>query len=69
MQIVAEIEDSTHLKLAQPLEMVAGTRIVIDIVDTERDDFMAGASALLERAFGDDEPDYSEAGVALTDDR
>ena len=66
MQIKAEVEDSTHLKLTEPLEAEVGSVIMLEIVDpSEREDFLSGSAALLDRAYGDDEPDYSEAGVPL----
>ncbi|MEX2577844.1 MAG: hypothetical protein WD342_02205 [Verrucomicrobiales bacterium] len=67
MQIQAEIEDPTHLKLRQPLDAEVGSVIVLEIVQaSERDEFLSGSAALLERAYGDDEPDYSNAGTPIT---
>ena len=66
MQILAEIEDATHLKLKEPLDAEVGSVVVLEIVGTsERDEFLACSAALLERAYGDDEPDYSDAGTPL----
>ncbi|HIG29159.1 MAG TPA: hypothetical protein EYQ50_15775 [Verrucomicrobiales bacterium] len=66
MRIQAEIEDPTHLKLKQPLDAEVGSVIVLEILGTsDRDEFLTGSSSLLERAYGDDEPDYSEAGTAI----
>jgi hypothetical protein len=66
MQLKAEIEDSTHLKLKQPLNAKAGTKVLVEIVeDSEREEFMYGAAALLERAYSDDEPDYSQSGTPI----
>ncbi len=69
MRIEAEIKDPTHLVLRQPLALPVGHRVVVEIIDnemdTERDEFLAASAALLERAYGSDEPDYSEAGEPL----
>lgn len=66
MQIQAEIEDSTHLKLRQPLDAKVGSVIVLEIIDpSERDEFAAGSVALLERAYGEEEPDYSKSGKPI----
>lgn len=66
MIIEAEITDSTHLRLLQPIEAKAGTRISLEIVDSEREEFLAAASVELERAYSNDEPDYSEAGTPIS---
>ena len=66
MPIEAEIEDSTHLKLKQPLDGEVGSVIVLEIVKPrEQDDFLTSSAALLERAYGEDEPDYSTAGEPI----
>lgn len=67
MRIVAELTDATHLRLELPLSLPPGTRFVVDLnpLDAERQEFMRASSALLERAYGDDEPDYSDAGVPV----
>ena len=69
MRIEAEIEDLMHLVLQKPLEMPVGSTIILEVLTpeaaVERDDFLAATSALLERAYGDDEPDYSSAGEPL----
>ena len=45
----------------------AGRRVVVEGIedDGEREEFLAASSAFLERAFGPDEPDYTESGEAL----
>jgi hypothetical protein len=69
MRIEAEIKDATHLELRQPLTLPPGRRVFVEIVeddlDTERTEFLAASAALLERAYGSDEPDYSKAGEPL----
>ena len=66
MQVEAEIEGPTHLRLKRPLQAKVGTVVTIEILDaSENDDFLSGASALLNRAYGDDEPDYSEEGTPI----
>jgi len=39
--------------------------VIEDVRDVERVEFLAASAALLERAYGPDEPDYSEAGEVL----
>jgi len=66
MSIQAEIEDSTHLKLQKPLDAKVGSVITLEIVEpTKPDNVEAEATALLERAYSGDEPDYSEAGESI----
>lgn len=66
MPIQAEIEDATHLKLKEPLDAKVGSVIVLEIIEPpEPDNFGSEATALLERAYGADEPDYSEAGEPI----
>lgn len=69
MRIEAEIKDATHLVLRQPLALPAGRRVVVEVIenemDAERGEFLAASAALLERAYGSDEPDYSEDGETL----
>ncbi|MEM9480565.1 MAG: hypothetical protein AAGA58_13000 [Verrucomicrobiota bacterium] len=63
MTIQAQVEDSTHLNLQEPLDAEAGSMVTLEIIEaSERRTFTEGSSALLERAYGDDEPDYSKAG-------
>jgi hypothetical protein len=69
MRVEAEISDSTHLVLRRPLAMPVGSRVVLEIVDpegdTERKEMLLASGALLERAYGADEPDYSDQGQPL----
>lgn len=66
MQVEAKIEDPTHLKLMQPLDAEVGSMIVLEIAEaSERVEFLSASAALLERAYGDEEPDYSNAGTQL----
>ena len=70
MRIEAEIEDSRHLVLQEPLKLPVGSKVVLEVLSleaaAERGDFLAASAALLERAYGKDEPDYSDAGEPLT---
>lgn len=70
MRIEAELEDPTHLLLQRPLDMPVGSKVVLELLTpaaaAERDQFLAASAALLERAYGDGEPDYSESGEPLT---
>ena len=69
MRIEAEISDSTHLVLRRPLAMPAGSLVVLELIDpggdTDREEMVAASVALLARAYGPDEPDYSQAGEPL----
>lgn len=66
MQVQATIEDPTHLKLKQPLDAEVGSVVILDIVeDSDRNEFLTGSAALLERAYNDDEPDYSDSGAPI----
>jgi len=66
MPIEAEIEDPTHLRLKRPLDAKVGSVIILEIIEpSEPDTFSAGAAALLERAYGEDEPDYSQTGEPI----
>lgn len=66
MQVQATIEDPTHLKLVQPLDAEVGSVVILEIVeDAGRNEFLTGSAALLERAYGDDEPDYSDSGTPI----
>jgi hypothetical protein len=50
--------------------MPVGSKVVLELLTPEaaieRDDFLTASAALLERAYGEDEPDYSEAGESLS---
>ena len=65
MIIEAEIVDSTHLRLLQPVEVEVGAKITLEIIEPEREEFLNGGASNLERAYGDDEPDYSTAGTPI----
>lgn len=66
MQVQAKIEDPTHLTLKQPLDAEVGSVVILEIVEgPERDEFLTGSAALLERAYCDDEPDYSNSGTPI----
>ena len=70
MRIEAEVEDSTHLILQTPLNLPVGSKVLLEVLSpeaaAERDDFLTASAALLERAYGENEPDYSDAGQPLT---
>ena len=66
MEVQAKFEDPTHLKLMQPLNAEVGSIIVLEITQaSEREEFLSASAAFLERAYGDEEPDYSDAGTPL----
>ena len=66
MQVRAKIEDPTHLRLSQPLDVKIGSFVVLEIVETvDHDAFLDSSAALLESVYGADEPDYSTSGTLI----
>jgi hypothetical protein len=66
MQVQATIEDPTHLRLIQPLDMTVGSLVVVEIVETVGNGtFPDSSAALLDSAYGADEPDYSGSGTLI----
>ncbi len=60
----ARIIDATHLELAEPVDLPAGRRLVVSLVDAEPDDgerqqWLAASEAGLQDAYSDFEPEYS----------
>ncbi len=60
----ARMIDETHLELAEPVDLPAGRKLVVSIVDTEEDDderqqWLAASEAGLQDAYSDSEPEYS----------
>ena len=59
------IFDSKHILLAEPFELESNTELIVTILpkslDDEREDWTRLALENLERAYGDNEPDYSLA--------
>ena len=70
MQTTARVEDPTHLVLSEPLPMPRGSIVAGDVRESalvaEHADWIAASGALLEAAYGPDEPDYSECGERLS---
>jgi hypothetical protein len=70
MHMTARVEDSTHLVLSEPLPMPRGSIVAVDVRESsmvaEHADWVAASGALLEAAYGPDEPDYSECGERLS---
>ncbi len=59
----ARMVDSTHLELAEPVDLPPGRKLVVSIVDTEQDDeerhqWLAVSEAGLQDAYSATEPDY-----------
>lgn len=53
--------DGKQILLDEPYELVPNTKLVISLIemqDEERDDLTRFSLANLERAYGDDEPEY-----------
>ena len=69
MKIEALVEDSFHLTLLDPVDFPAGRQITVDLnpsaVMDARRVYLESAAVSLERAYGEDEPDYSESGEPL----
>lgn len=60
----ARMLDSTHLELSQPVDLPAGRRLVVSLVeaDEELDDrqqWLAASADTLSAAYSDSEPEYS----------
>jgi len=70
MQTTARVEDPTHLVLSEPLPMPRGSIVAVDVRESalvaEHADWIVASGALLEAAYGPDEPDYSECGERLS---
>ena len=60
--------DGTSIQLDEPYELPRDARLLVTILpdsasDRERADWLALSASGLERAYGDDEPDYSTAEI------
>jgi len=58
----AQVVDNTHLKLLQPIQLPKRTRVIITVMqpgDDEREAWLQASAGQLNRAYGDDEPEYS----------
>jgi hypothetical protein len=70
MHLTARVEDATHLVLSEPLPMPRGSIVAVDVRESalvaEHADWIAASGALLDAAYGPDEPDYSECGERLS---
>ena len=54
--------DGKQILLDEPYELAPNTKLVVSVIqmpDEEREDWTCFSLANLERAFGDDEPEYS----------
>lgn len=59
--IEAQVIDDTHLRLLQPIQLPKLTRVRIVVSPSEDDEHAAwllASAAGLNRAYGDDEPEY-----------
>lgn len=66
MQVQATVEDPTHLRLIRPLDAKVGSLVVLEIVESSDDKaFLDSSAALLDSAYGVDEPDYSASGTLI----
>lgn len=68
MILYAEVTDPTHLTLQSPIALPLGSRLIVEVREpsAEHAEFVDASALLLERAYGEDEPDYSEAGEKAT---
>lgn len=60
----ARMIDATHLELSEPVDLPAGRKLVVSVVEAgesfdERRQWLAASEASLEGAYGETEPDYS----------
>ncbi len=66
--VQANVLDSTHLELATPIRTGRGGKVFVvitdpAIVDSERKQWLDGASEMLRNAYGDSEPEYTPSMV------
>lgn len=60
----ARMIDATHLELAEPIDLPAGRKLVVSILEAEqnhdeRDQWLAASETGLQAAYSDSEPEYS----------
>lgn len=59
--------DGKHVCLDEPCDLLPDTKLLVlvapDSVDTFRQEWLAASQAWLASAYGDDEPDYSNAVI------
>lgn len=69
VRIEAQVTDDQQLLLKSPVPLRAGSRVILEIHpipgDEEHRFWSAASASLLERGYGPDEPDYSNAGSPL----
>lgn len=51
--------DGTQILLDEPYELSPNTKLVVSVIQTQDEDWTSFSLANLERAYGDDEPEYS----------
>jgi hypothetical protein len=59
--IEAQVIDSTHLRLMQPIQLPKLTRVRIFVTQSEDDEravWLLASAGELNRAYGEDEPEY-----------
>ena len=62
--------DGKQILLDEPYELAPNTKLIVSVIqpqDEEREDWMRFSLANLERAYGDDEPEYSLDEAAYLD--
>ena len=63
MQMIeAQVMDDTHLRLLRPVQLPRLTRVIIAVIQPdgdEREAWLQASVGQLNRAYGDDEPEYS----------
>jgi hypothetical protein len=58
----AQVVDGTHLRLLQPIQLPKRTHVVIAVMqpdDDERETWLQASRDQLDRAYGEQEPEYS----------
>ena len=62
MQMIeAQVMDDTHLRLLQPVQLPRLARVIIAVIQPgsdEREAWLQASAGQLNRAYGDDEPEY-----------
>jgi hypothetical protein len=66
--VQAKVMDSTHLELSRPIAASCGVKVFVIVAesantDAERQQWLEGSAESIGRAYGDSEPDYTQAMV------
>ncbi len=66
--VEARVMDSTHLELTRPINTQPGEKVVVSLLDpdreySERDAWLAISRGALASAYGDSEPEYTQGMI------